>query len=117
MQSDVEQFYAAADFFLLPSLHEAFGNAVLEAFASGLPAVVSSRAGAVDVLDGDLAAYILKDPTDGAELALLMKSLLNADTRHILGSLGRAVGERFSLDVHARKSEDCFQRTLEGLDR
>jgi len=117
VQSDVEQFYGAADYFVLPSLHEAFGNTVLEAFASGLPAIVSSRAGAAEVLDGDLAAYLLKDPTDGEELAHLMRTLLNGDTRHTLGSLGRAVAERFSLDVHARKSEELFRRTVEEMIR
>ena len=42
--------YRQADIFCLPSVEEGFGLVVLQAMASGLPAVVSSAVGAADVL-------------------------------------------------------------------
>ncbi|MBZ1505383.1 glycosyltransferase family 1 protein [Latilactobacillus curvatus] len=42
-QSDIEDYYSAADLFLFPSLYESFGIAVLEAECSGLPCLVSDR--------------------------------------------------------------------------
>lgn len=48
------RWYAAADMFFFPSTTETFGNVVLEALASGLPAVVSDWGGPQDlVLDGE----------------------------------------------------------------
>ena len=44
--SDLQDAYAAADVFLLPSMHEPFGIVILEAWAAGLP-VVASRTGGV----------------------------------------------------------------------
>ncbi|HED30940.1 MAG TPA: glycosyltransferase family 1 protein [Prosthecochloris aestuarii] len=42
--------YASSDLFLFPSRTDAFGNVVLEAFASGLPSVVSDEGGCKDLV-------------------------------------------------------------------
>ncbi|MGH9379969.1 MAG: glycosyltransferase [Thermoanaerobaculia bacterium] len=42
--------YASADLFVFPSATDTFGNAVLEAHASGLAAVVSDRGGAQEIV-------------------------------------------------------------------
>jgi glycosyltransferase involved in cell wall biosynthesis len=42
--------YAAADIFLFPSTSDTFGNAVLEAQACGLPAIVSDRGGPIEII-------------------------------------------------------------------
>ena len=53
-QSELPGCYAAADVLVLPSEYEPFGLVVNEAFASGIPAIVSDRCGAVGdlVIDG-----------------------------------------------------------------
>ncbi|HEX6993970.1 MAG TPA: glycosyltransferase family 1 protein [Gammaproteobacteria bacterium] len=48
------RWYASADVFVFPSTTETFGNVVLEALASGVPAVVVDRGGPQDlILDGE----------------------------------------------------------------
>jgi glycosyltransferase involved in cell wall biosynthesis len=47
-------YYAAADIFVWPSVHEAYGMALLEAQAAGLPAVAGDSGGVPDILrDGE----------------------------------------------------------------
>jgi glycosyltransferase involved in cell wall biosynthesis len=74
---DVEIYYAAADVLVAPSRGDAFPNPPLEAMASGLPVVVSARAGGVSeaVQDGR-DALIIKDPEDPAELAVAVRRML-----------------------------------------
>jgi UDP-glucose:(heptosyl)LPS alpha-1,3-glucosyltransferase len=55
---EVEQFYQAADLFLLPTLYEAFPLVALEAAASALP-IVATRVSGVDELIGDGQAGLL----------------------------------------------------------
>jgi glycosyltransferase involved in cell wall biosynthesis len=49
--STLSWLYASADLFVFPSQTEVCPNAVIEARASGLPVVVSSRGGAEEILD------------------------------------------------------------------
>ena len=61
------EFYARADSFCLPSAHETFGYAAVEAMASGLP-IVGADAGALpEVTDGAIARLV--PPRSPSELA------------------------------------------------
>jgi UDP-glucose:(heptosyl)LPS alpha-1,3-glucosyltransferase len=65
---DIERWYAAADVVALPSRYEPFGNVHLEALASGLPVVTSTRAGGAELIeDGKNGAVV--DPHDARALA------------------------------------------------
>ena len=63
------RWYASADVFVFPSTTETFGNVVLEALASGLPAVVADRGGPPGLIrpgENGLIAQA-KDPADLAD--------------------------------------------------
>jgi glycosyltransferase involved in cell wall biosynthesis len=48
--TELARAYASADLFAFPSTTDTFGNAVLEAHASGLPAVVTTRGGPAEIV-------------------------------------------------------------------
>jgi glycosyltransferase involved in cell wall biosynthesis len=66
---------AAADLFVWPAINEAFGMALLEAQASGLP-VVSGNSGGVGDIVADGATGLLVPPGDAAAFAAAVRTLL-----------------------------------------
>lgn len=93
--SDVERYYAMSDMFLLPTLYEPFGLVVLEAMATGVPAIVSASAGVAELLHDGVDSLLLADPTDADEIAGYIRLLIDApDMAQRLATDGRRTAER-----------------------
>jgi glycosyltransferase involved in cell wall biosynthesis len=81
---DPRPFLVEADIFVLPSRQEGFSNALLEAMASGLPAVVTDVGGNREALDGQGGRIV--EPEQSDRLAEAILGL--ARTRGQLAELG-----------------------------
>ena len=77
---DPRRFFGAADAFVLPTLYDPLGNAVLEALACGLPVVTSRRCGAGELVVAHEAGFT-GDAIDVAAFAECMRTLLDPDER------------------------------------
>jgi len=90
---------AAADVFCLPSYREGFGSVLIEAAATGLPAIASRIYGITDAVE-DGVTGLLHLPRDVDELA--RKMTLIAEDEALRDKLGQAAlaraRERFSSD-------------------
>jgi glycosyltransferase involved in cell wall biosynthesis len=73
-------FYAAADLYVWPAVREAYGLAMLEAQATGLP-VVAAREGGVDEVVRDGVTGVLAPRGDPAAFAALVDALLGQPER------------------------------------
>jgi UDP-glucose:(heptosyl)LPS alpha-1,3-glucosyltransferase len=97
-REDVERWYAAADALVLPARYEPFGNVHLEALASGLPVVTSTRAGGAELVhDGTNGA--VRDPDDVAGIADALRELRSGRSGDVV-ALCRRSAEPFT---HARQ--------------
>lgn len=79
-QKDVRPYLGAADAFTLPTLYEPLSNAVLEALASGLPVITTTRCGAGELIQHGVSGYVC-DALDVNTLAAHMGALLDASHR------------------------------------
>ena len=97
----------AADAFVLPSLLEGMPNALLEAMATGLPAVATRMGGVTDVLE-DGRNGLLAVPGNAAELAERIRILFT--TPGLCERLGMAAYEKVRSSF---SREQCLERYLE----
>lgn len=96
--------YQSADFLLWPGFGEAYGMAVLEAQASGLP-VVAGREGGIPELVQDGVTGLLAPADDAAALAAAVRGLLVDPTRRMgMGNAAlRLVASRHDVPAAARR--------------
>ena len=109
-KEDVRPYYAAADCFLLPSRYDPFPNTALEALAMGLPAIVSARCGAAEVIEPGVNGWVCQ-PDDVAGIARLIReadAALRAGKP--LGAAARATAERFGFDAMASQLVDLYRK-------
>jgi glycosyltransferase involved in cell wall biosynthesis len=105
---DVPDLLAAADVFVLSSIWEGLSLALLEAMAAGLPAVVTSVGGNVEVIEDGRSGLIVP-PSDEPALAAALVTMLDQPLRRT--EMGEGARKRF----HARFSLRGFIEAHERL--
>lgn len=104
--SEIATYLRAADVFVLPSHSEGMSNALLEAMASGLPAV-ATRVGAAESMIADGVTGILIDPGDRTALTAALQRLIED------GKLRRRLGSAASESVRSRYGITTVVDTIE----
>lgn len=105
---NVEDYYAAADLLVLPSVQEAFGNVVMEAFAAGLPVLTVPGVGAMDRANEELLAGILNDPDDATEMRDKILQLLEPPRWASLSQQAREIAEEMTWKNYGDKFEEAL---------
>ncbi|MHA7630740.1 glycosyltransferase family 4 protein [Corallococcus sp. M7] len=113
--AEVPDLLAITRLALMPSVHEAFGLVVLEAWAAGRPAMLAVHSGLADLAsaigDAGLSVPTL-EVRDWA--AALHQALAHPERLEVAARAGaELVRRRFSWDAVARKLEALYQAVLE----
>jgi UDP-glucose:(heptosyl)LPS alpha-1,3-glucosyltransferase len=99
-RADIERLYAAADLVAIPSRYEPFGNAHLEALASGVPVLTTARAGGSEVVTTGRNGWVVPAPEPHA-IAAGLAALRDADVP-ALRQAARESAEPFTHAAQAR---------------
>jgi glycosyltransferase involved in cell wall biosynthesis len=106
----IEDFYRAADVFVLPSRGEGLPNAVLEAMACGLPCVAADVSGVRELVD-DGRTGLLFQIDDEASLQAALQNL-DDEKQAVFGRAARTkVEERFDIG----RLGEAYQSLYESL--
>ena len=98
-QADVEHLLPAADVFLLPSEHESFGLAALEAMACGVVPVATAAGGLPEVIRDGVDGLLIPEQdiaSMGARVTALLRDPPRLDA--MKSAARRSAAERFSRD-------------------
>ena len=104
--------YAAADVFLHPSWHDAFGFVVLEAMACGLPVVTTPYTGASMLVEDHVSGHVV-DPADVGTVYRRLHELTDADSRRRMGDAARRVAEAHDETTNFLAIEQVLRTAVE----
>ena len=110
---EVATWLCAADVFVLPTLNEGCSNAILEAFACGLPVVTSDLPFNRAIADDDCA--VLVDPQDTEAIGRAIARL--ADHPELRAKMSGASLRRaasFQLEDRASRIVEFFRSRIDG---
>jgi glycosyltransferase involved in cell wall biosynthesis len=100
--------YADADFFVFPSRTDTLGNVVLEAMASGLPAVVTDRMGPKELVRHGVTGLVTRSDDEFAAAVRVLST--EHDRRRAMGAAARRFAE-------ARSWRAIYSELLGHYDR
>ena len=113
MRRDIPRVLPLLDVFVLPSLYEGFGIAILEAMAAGRPVVATTVGGIPEIVTHGETG-LLVPPGDPIILAKAIQQLLeHPDRAEAMGARGqKRVRERFSIESVVRQHEELYEMLL-----
>jgi glycosyltransferase involved in cell wall biosynthesis len=112
---DAVRVMAACDLFVLASLYEGLGVAVMEALALGLPVVATAVGGVPEVVEHGREG-LLVPPGRPRELAAALVTLLtDAERRHRMADAAARRGRELSIDVAVRRTEAVYHELTAGV--
>lgn len=109
--SEPEKYLAQADLFVLPSLSEGFGIAVVEAMQLGIPCLCSRVGGIPEFVETGINGWLF-NPENKDELVAQLNAISKLDTqeRIQLGSRGKeSVAHRFSEEKYIVTLEEFYK--------
>lgn len=112
-RTDIPKILAASDIFVLPSLWEGLGLALVEAGLAGLPVVATRVDGIVEVVEDGRSGFLVP-PGDSHALAEALRILCSdASLRERMGREGKAIAlQRFTMERIASQVAGLYRELL-----
>jgi len=107
----IEDYYAASDALLFPTVYDAHGMVIWEAMACGLPVITTRAAGAAEVIAHLEHGVLVEDARDVHALARYVRWLQeDAELREAIGHRAREHIQAFSWDRVAHETLRVYER-------
>jgi glycosyltransferase involved in cell wall biosynthesis len=107
----LQEIFANADIFVLPSRHDGWGVVVNEALGAGLPIIVSDRVGARDLVEDGYNGLIVRAGDVVSLTDALLKLGQSAALRRAFGGGSAERAARYGLDEGVRRWIELYDKT------
>jgi len=108
------RLYASCDFFIFPSTTDTLGQAVIEAQASGLPAIVSNLGGPCEIVVDHCTGFVLPADDDDAWERAIVELATNTAKRRSMSAAAIEYSKRFSFDRTAESFWNEHEKLLDA---
>jgi len=111
VHSEIEltKLYSAADYFLMSSIEEAFGQVTIEALSCGIPVISFPNGGSLDIINTAINGVLASDFTvDSLEIAIRNAISITFDSNKIIEDVKR----RFNNDDKVEAYYNLYQKLL-----
>ncbi|MCU1322147.1 MAG: hypothetical protein JWM43_1796 [Acidobacteriaceae bacterium] len=113
--TNLRDYLATADIFVLPSRSEGFSNSIIEAMAAGLPVVATSVGGNAEAVQDGASGYIVPPEDPAALAAAILKLLANHDQARAMGQAGKRIAaEKFTNEAMMAVTTNAYARLLKA---
>jgi glycosyltransferase involved in cell wall biosynthesis len=114
-RADLDDWLAAMDVLLVPSVVESFGRAALDGMAAGTPVVAAAVGGLAEVVEAGVSGLLVPGRSPEALAAAAARILRDPALAARLVEGGRkAVAGRYGLDTQVRMVQDVLSSCLSG---
>lgn len=103
-----EEYYATSDVFVLPTYYDACSLVVIEAMASGLPAITTTSNGAAGIINDGKDGYIISHPPRSLDLTKKMQLLLDRERRQKMSREALYTGRKYSAEKNHQEMIELF---------
>jgi len=112
-RTDVPDCLAAMDLFIMPSLNEGMGRALIEAMAAGRP-VIATKVGGIPAIIEHQRTGLLVQPEDATALAAAMTELLRrpAWAKELGAAASESIGAKFGVAPMVQAVEAVYDEAL-----
>jgi UDP-glucose:(heptosyl)LPS alpha-1,3-glucosyltransferase len=113
VREEIGAYYRASDVFVMPSLFDTFGMAVLEAMAAGVPVIITRNVGARDLVENGVNGFILQDNPSPPDFGECVAMLLDKERRLRMGEMAQREASKHTWDQIAKQVSAIYEETLE----
>jgi glycosyltransferase involved in cell wall biosynthesis len=109
--SDIMHFYAAADVYAGPSLHDSFALPPIEAMACGLPVITSVNNGGSQIITEGRDGFVLSDAQDSVAFSRIISRLYaQPDFRRSVGENAARTAQSYSWERNASETWEFLSK-------
>ena len=114
-REDMPEVVSGLDILVNVSDLEGFSRVIIEAMACAKPVIASNVGGNPEAVRNEITGLLVPAQNASALASAMLKLIADAGKRRYMGNLGRKrVEELFNITVNVRKTEDLYQKILEG---
>lgn len=112
-ERNIDQFLAAIDLFVMPSLSEGLPISLLEAMAAGKPVIASAVGGIPEVIDGDSSGMLVPAADSHALGNAIVELLRNREIMLQMAEINKTiVSNKFSSDAMMAQYAGLYRKLL-----